>query len=99
MTKRKQFLLGMRAGIPVIFGFIPVVIAFAIAARQAGFSILETQLMSLSVFAGASRIMAAGMFVCGAVAALLAAIRLPTVVSVPGAIFTNLAIYLVLPLF
>ena len=56
----------MRAGIPVIFGFIPVGIAFAIAARQAGFSILETQLMSLSVFAGASQIMAAGMFAEGA---------------------------------
>ena len=35
----------------------------------------------------------------GAVAALLAAVRLPMVVSVLGAILTNLAIYLVLPMF
>ena len=56
----------MRAGIPVIFGFIPVGIAFAIAARHAGLSILETQLMSLTVFAGASQMMAAEMIGEGA---------------------------------
>lgn len=56
----------MKAGVPVIFGFIPVGIAFAIAARQAGFSILETQLMSLSVFAGASQMMSVGMWAEGA---------------------------------
>lgn len=56
----------MRAGVPVIFGFIPVGIAFAIAARQAGFSILETQLMSLTVFAGASQMMSVGMWQDGA---------------------------------
>lgn len=52
----------MRAGLPVVFGFIPVGIAFAIAARQAGFTLLETQLMSLTVFAGASQMMAAKMW-------------------------------------
>ena len=66
MTKRKQYLLGMRAGVPVIFGFIPVGIAFAILARGAGMSVLETCLMSLGVFAGASQIMAAGMWAEGA---------------------------------
>jgi 4-azaleucine resistance transporter AzlC len=66
MTKGKQYLAGVRMGIPVIFGFIPVGIAFAIAARQAGFSLLETQLMSLSVFAGASQIMSVGMWAEGA---------------------------------
>lgn len=62
MTKTKQYLAGMRAGLPVVFGFIPVGIAFAIAARQAGFKLLETQLMSLTVFAGASQMMAAKMW-------------------------------------
>ena len=62
MTKTKQYLAGMRAGLPVVFGFIPVGIAFAIAARQAGFTLLETQLMSLTVFAGASQMMAAKMW-------------------------------------
>lgn len=66
MTAKKQYLSGMKAGIPVIFGFIPVGIAYAIMAREAGLSILQTCGMSLSVFAGASQIMATGMIKQGA---------------------------------
>ena len=66
MTKQAQFWSGVRAGIPVILGFIPVGIAYAIMARQAGLSVLETSLMSLTVFAGASQMMAAGMIAKGA---------------------------------
>ena len=62
----KQFIYGMYAGVPVILGFIPVGIAFAIMARQAGFSITETCAMSLSVFAGASQMMVVGMYTQGA---------------------------------
>lgn len=65
-NKKKQFLSGMKAGIPVIFGFIPVGIAYAIMARDAGLSIFQTCGMSLSVFAGASQIMATGMIKQGA---------------------------------
>ena len=65
-NRLKQYLRGLRAGIPVIFGFIPVGIAYAIMARQAGFSTLQTCLMSLSVFAGASQMMAVGMYAQGA---------------------------------
>jgi len=61
-----QYLLGMKAGVPVMLGFIPVGIAYAIMARQGGFSVLQTCLMSLSVFAGASQMMAAGMYGQGA---------------------------------
>lgn len=61
-TRFQQYLAGMRAGVPVIFGFIPVGIAFAIMARQAGFSLMQTCGMSLCVFAGASQMMAAGMY-------------------------------------
>ena len=66
MTKKVQFLHGVRAGVPVILGFVPVGIAYAIMARQAGFSVLRTSLMSLTVFAGASQMMAAGMYAQGA---------------------------------
>ena len=66
MTKRSQFLAGIRAGIPVVLGFIPVGIAYAIMAREAGLGILHTSLMSLTVFAGASQMMAAGMYAQGA---------------------------------
>ena len=50
----------------MIFGFVPVGIAYAIMARRAGFSVLETVYMSLSVFAGASQMMAVGLYVQGA---------------------------------
>lgn len=60
------FWTGVRLGIPVILGYIPVGIAYAIIARQAGFSILETCMMSVFVYAGASEIMAAGMYAQGA---------------------------------
>ena len=63
---KKQFTAGLRAGIPVILGFVPVGIAFAIMARQAGFTVWQTCGMSIFVFAGASQMMAVGMFVQGA---------------------------------
>lgn len=62
MEKSRQYFSGMRAGIPVIFGIVPVGIAYAIAARHAGLTILETCLMSLTVFAGASQMMAVEMW-------------------------------------
>ena len=39
-NKKQQFLSGLHAGIPIIIGFIPIGIAFAIMARQAGFTLL-----------------------------------------------------------
>ncbi len=66
MTKKQDYLKGARAGLPVLFGFIPVGIAYAIMARQAGFSIFETVGMSIFVFAGASQMMAVGMYAKGA---------------------------------
>ncbi len=69
MTKydiKKHFLWGLRDAVPVILGFIPVGIAFAIMARQAGFTVLRTCIMSLTVFAGASQMMAVGMYEQGA---------------------------------
>lgn len=61
-----QYLSGMRAGVPIIFGFVPVGIAYAFMARQAGFSAFETVFMSVAVFAGASQMMAVGMYAQGA---------------------------------
>lgn len=73
MSERKrQFLLGARAGIPVVLGFIPVGIAYAIMARQAGFTTPQTVGMSVAVFAGASQFLAVGMYAQGAsVAAMI----------------------------
>lgn len=66
MSKKKQYLNGVRAGVPVILGYIPVGIAYGIMARQAGFTLLQTGGMSVFVFAGASQMMAVGMYAQGA---------------------------------
>lgn len=63
---KKQFLAGIHSGLPVIFGFIPIGMAYAIMAKQAGFTGFETVLMSVFVFAGASQMMVVGMYAQGA---------------------------------
>lgn len=63
---KKEILAGFQGGIPIILGFIPVGIAYAIIAKNAGFSTAETVFMSLSVFAGASQMMSVGMYGGGA---------------------------------
>ena len=57
---------GLRAGVPIMLGFFPVAVSFAIIGRQAGLNTFQIGLMSLTVFAGASQIMAAGMLIQGA---------------------------------
>ncbi len=64
--KLRHYLLGMRRAIPVLIGFLPVAITYAIMATSAGLRAGETVGMSLAVFAGASQIMATGMLAGGA---------------------------------
>ena len=66
MNPLQQYKRGLRAGIPVIFGFVPVGIAYAIMAQQAGLTTVEIIFMSCTVFAGASQMMAVGMYLQGA---------------------------------
>lgn len=61
MNRKKQYILGVKTGLPVVLGFIPVAIAYAMMAGQSGLSISQTVAMSAFVFAGASQIMAVGM--------------------------------------
>lgn len=56
-----SFLAGAKAALPVVFGYIPVAIAYAILAREAGLNIVQTMGLSLFVYAGAAQIMAVGM--------------------------------------
>lgn len=65
-SRQEGWAEGLRAGIPVVLGFVPVGIAYAIMARQAGFTIGQTVGMSAFVYAGASQMMAVGMFGQGA---------------------------------
>lgn len=52
--------------VPLWLGMMPFAVAYAVTARAAGLSVLETSLMSLTVFAGASQFAAAGMLGQGA---------------------------------
>ncbi|MBE6887926.1 MAG: AzlC family ABC transporter permease [Ruminococcaceae bacterium] len=63
---KNQYKNGFKAGVPVILGFVPVGIAFAVMARQAGFTVLQTCGMSFFVLAGASQMMSVGMYAQGA---------------------------------
>lgn len=51
---------------PLWLGVAPFAVAYAVTARAAHLSLLETQFMSLTVFAGASQFAAAGLFGQGA---------------------------------
>ena len=66
MIKTSDYLQGVKAGVPIILGIIPVGVAFAIMERQSGFSILETIMMSATVFAGASQMVSVNMYSQGA---------------------------------
>lgn len=71
---KQQFFAGMRRCIPVVLGFLPVGIAYAIMAKQAGFTSGETIFMSVAVYAGASQMMAAKMYAeCAGIAAIVLA--------------------------
>ncbi|MDE0529298.1 MAG: AzlC family ABC transporter permease [Truepera sp.] len=52
--------------IPLWVGVVPFGLAYAVSARSAGLSLLETQLMSLVVFAGSAQFSAAGLFLINA---------------------------------
>lgn len=62
----KSYLYGMQKAIPVLIGFLPVAVTYAIMATATGMSAGETVGMSAAVFAGASQIMAVGMLSGGA---------------------------------
>jgi predicted branched-subunit amino acid permease len=62
----RSFLQGFRAMFPLYLGVIPFALAYAVTARASGLSILETQALSVFVFAGSSQFSAAPMFAAGA---------------------------------
>ena len=64
--RTKRFLHGLKMSVPVMLGFIPVAIAFAIMASSASMSRAESVAMSVMVFAGASQMMAVSMIADGA---------------------------------
>ena len=69
-TLRGDFASGFRALTPLWLGVIPFGLAYAVLARDAGLSLLETQSLSILVFAGSAQVSAVGMFGTGAVRAM-----------------------------
>lgn len=63
---RHQFRLAIAKTFPLALGCVPFGLAYGVLAVQAGLSVVETMLMSLLVFAGASQLMAVVMLQAGA---------------------------------
>jgi 4-azaleucine resistance transporter AzlC len=61
-----MFRHGFRAMMPLWLGVAPFGLAYAVIARDAGLSLLETQALSLLVFAGSSQVSAVGLIGRGA---------------------------------
>ena len=64
--KKKMFFSGLKKGIPVLIGFIPISLAFSVIAVQTGLSKTECIIMSVMLLAGASQLTAVNMLAVGA---------------------------------
>jgi 4-azaleucine resistance transporter AzlC len=67
----RSFVHGWRSMLPLWLGVVPFGLAYAVTARAGGLNILETQALSVFVFAGGSQFSAAGLFASGASAATI----------------------------
>jgi 4-azaleucine resistance transporter AzlC len=65
MMKNGQFREGIKDALPVVFGYLPVGVAFGVLARNVGLTPSEVGLMSLLVYAGASQFLAIEMIFKG----------------------------------
>lgn len=59
---RQDWVGGAARAIPIVLGYVPVGIAYGVLANKAGLSMLNTMLMSVIVYAGASQLIAVGLF-------------------------------------
>lgn len=66
VTAAHEFFSGVREAVPIVLGYLPIGFAYGIIAAKTGLSTLETVLMSVLVYAGASQFIAAGLIAAGA---------------------------------
>ncbi|MBD8003810.1 AzlC family ABC transporter permease [Bacillus norwichensis] len=64
-VKTSQFRLGLQDGVSIAIGYAPIALTYGLLAKTADLTLVETVLMSLIVFAGASQYMALSMFALG----------------------------------
>ena len=55
------YLKGTKDSLPIVMGYIPVAIAFAVVALQTGFTPLQTICISLSSYSGAGQFLGVAM--------------------------------------
>lgn len=60
------FARGVKLGLPVLLGYIPIAIAFGVLARTAGLTVVQTIACSMLVFAGSGQFIAIAMIGAGA---------------------------------
>jgi 4-azaleucine resistance transporter AzlC len=65
-TPTSRFLRGVRLGMPVFLGYVPIGAAFGVIASTAGFSLMQAIACSVFVFAGAGQFVAAKLLSDGA---------------------------------
>ena len=77
-TPGMEMMRGVRAGLPVAVGYVPMAVAFGVLATQTGLSFWQAGAMSLFVYAGASQFASLGLLAGGAsaVAIILATLVL-----------------------
>ena len=68
-TTDGAFRRGFLAMVPLWLGVVPFALAYAVTARGAGLSLVETQALSALVFAGSAQFTAVGLFATGAAGA------------------------------
>ena len=61
VSGRQLFVLGLRHGLPIVLGYVPVAMAYAVAALEAGFSPLQTIVMSACVYSGSGQVLGVAM--------------------------------------
>lgn len=66
ITKKQEFLSGIKAALPIILGYFPLGMAFGVLAAQEGLSKWEVFLMSLFVYAGSGQFIAVSLLGAGA---------------------------------
>ncbi|WP_258360560.1 AzlC family ABC transporter permease [Moorella sulfitireducens] len=62
---------GVRAALPIVLGYLPLGFAYGVLAREAGFNLVETVLMSVLLYAGSGQFIAVSMFSSGVAAAAI----------------------------
>lgn len=65
-SNQKGLGAGLSKSLPIVLAYVPVGWVFGVLARRAGLTVLETQLMSSVIYAGAAQFIAISMFSTGA---------------------------------